>query len=48
LFTALTIDVVPVRGQYTATIDGAQTTLFAAWPIRPEFLLGVVVGDVGP
>jgi hypothetical protein len=43
-FIAATVDVVPVRGEYTAVVNGAARTVFAPWPVRPGFLLGITFG----
>ena len=43
LFIAATVDVVPVRGEYTATVNGVDRTLLAPWPVRPGLLGGVAV-----
>ena len=43
-FIAATIDVVPVRGAYTAIVNGTSRTLLAPWPVRPGLLAGVAFG----
>ena len=43
LFIAATVNVVPVRGEYTATVNGADKTLLAPWPVRPGFVAGLAV-----
>jgi hypothetical protein len=43
-FIAATVDVVPVRGAYTAIVNGASRTLLAPWPVRPGLLAGVAFG----
>ena len=43
-FLAATVDVVPVRGEYTATVNGISTTLLTPWPVRPGFLAGIAFG----
>ena len=43
-FIAATVDVVPVRGEYTATVNGTSRTLLAPWPVRPGFLAGIAFG----
>lgn len=43
LFFAATVDVVPVRGEYTATVNGVDRTLLAPWPVRPGLLGGIAV-----
>jgi hypothetical protein len=43
-FVAATVDVVPVRGEYTAVVNGTSRTLLAPWPVRPGLLAGIAFG----
>jgi hypothetical protein len=43
-FIAVTVDVVPVRGEYTAVVNGASRAVFAPWPVRPGLLVGIAFG----
>jgi hypothetical protein len=43
-FVAATVDVVPVRGAYTAVVNGTSRTLLAPWPVRPGLLAGIAFG----
>jgi len=40
-FAAVTLDVLPIRPEYTALVNGAHQPLLAPWPVRPGFLAGV-------
>ncbi len=43
-FIAAIVDVVPVRGAYTAVVNGTSRTLLAPWPVRPALLAGIAFG----
>ena len=44
-FVATTVDVVPLRAQYTETVDGVNRVLFSPWLVRPGLLLGISAGS---
>jgi hypothetical protein len=43
-FIAATVDFVPVRGAYTAIVNGTSRTLLAPWPVRPGLVAGIAFG----
>jgi hypothetical protein len=44
-FLAATVDLVPVRAQYTELVNGGKRELFSPWPVRPGLVLGVAFGS---
>lgn len=45
VFLAASLDVVPLRAHYAATVEGRDQVLFSPWTLRPGLVLGVATGS---
>lgn len=45
VFLAATVDLVPLRVQYTELVNGTSRSVFSPWPVRPALVLGASLGS---